>query len=123
MEHLRLNRAFPVVLAAALAGGPAAARAATDLGAQARQIARHQVEKFGKGYATRIDHNRHIVYVSALDDGHLRETIQLLSSFTDAYRRALPSTRPAWNVTVVLPTVDDYKKLPLPFPDCAGFYN
>ncbi|HUU21667.1 MAG TPA: PDZ domain-containing protein [Phycisphaerae bacterium] len=123
MEALRLNRAFPVVLAAALAGGPAAAHAATDFGAQAKEIARRQVEKFGKGYAARIDPSRHIVYVSALDDGHLRETIQLLSSFTDAYRRALPSTRPAWNVTVVLPTVDDYKKLPLPFPDCAGFYN
>ena len=125
--HRRIpKRAF---LAAALAamgcllGGPQAGRGATDYVAQADQIAKAQLQRFGKGYNARVDRNRHIVYVSALDDGHLKQTIQLLSAFTDAYRRTLPSEKPAWNVTVALPATEDYRKLTLPFANCVGFYN
>lgn len=126
MDPRAANRTLRVAMAVTLGcilAGPSAAPGGTDLNAQAKSVARQQIEKLGQNYTAHIDPSRHIVYVSALDDGHLRETIQLLSAFTDAYRRTLPSTRPAWNVTVVLPAVDDYKKLTLPFPNCAGFYS
>lgn len=125
MYQQAAKRAVPAAIAAALAcilAGPPPAPAA-DLNVQAKSIARQQLQKFGESYGAHVDSTRHIVYVSALDDGHLRKTVQLLSAFTDAYRRTLPATRPAWNVTVILPTVDDYKKLTLPFPDCSGFYS
>jgi hypothetical protein len=94
-----------------------------DLTAEANQIARQQVQQLGQGYSAHIDAVLHIVYVSALDDKHLQETIGLLSAFADAYRRTLPAARPAWNITVVLPSVDDYKKLKRPFEACVGFYS
>jgi len=126
MHHRAGNRVALAAMAGALGcilAAPPVAPAAADLTVQAKRIARQQVEKLGENYTAHIDASRHIVYVSALDDGHLRETIQLLSAFTDAYRRSLPAARPAWNVTVVLPTVEDYRKLTLPFPECVGFYS
>lgn len=108
---------------ACLAARPARAPAGSDLTAQANQIARTQLKRLGDGYAARIDPKRHIVYLSALDEGHLQQTIRLLAAFTDAYRRTLPAARPAWNVTVVLPTADDYRSHKAPSPKCVGFYN
>ena len=117
---LRRYLAAATVLCAATR---ATGAAPTDLTAQARQIARDQLKQFGTGYTARIDPARHVVYVSALDTEHLRQTVALLAAFTDAYRRTLPAARPAWNVTVVLPTADDYRKLELPLEKCVGFYQ
>lgn len=104
----------------ALSGGAAAA---TDLTAEAHRIAKVQTERFGEGYTARVDLQRHIVYVSALDDRHLEQTVQRLAAFAEAYRRTMPASRPAWNITVILPTVEDYRKLDLPHERCAGFYS
>ena len=100
--------------------GPSSSR---DYQGEAKGIAAKQLEQFGKGYSARYDNNRHILYVSALDEAHLKETIGLLAAFTEAYRRTLASDRGEGNITVVLPTAEDYKKLELPFPDCVGFYS
>ena len=110
-------------LAAILLGAATAAVAGPDLDAEADQTAARQVEKFGKGYAARIDRDRRIIYVSALDEQHLRETIALLTAFADSFRRELALAEPAWYVTVVLPAADDYRKLKLPHADCRGFYD
>jgi hypothetical protein len=99
------------------------ARAQDDLTAEANQIACQQLEQFGKGYTARVDPSRHIVYVSALDEAQLQQTVNLLVAFADAYRRTLPTCRVGWNVVVCLPTVDDYHKLKLPFEGCTGFYT
>ena len=99
------------------------AHAAGDFVAEANRIAQSQLKKLGKGYTAKIDPTRHIVYISALDDAHLRKTIALLSAFTDAYRRTLPAAKPAWNITVVLPTADDYRTFSPPFAGCIGFYS
>ena len=95
----------------------------TDLGGEATRIAREQLRRFPEGYTAHIDPRRHIVYISALDDKHLQATIRCLGAFTDAFRRTMPVSRPAWNITVVLPTVDDYRKLKLPHEKCIGFYS
>lgn len=94
-----------------------------DYHSDAKRISKQQLSQFGKGYTARYDNNRHILYISALDNGHLNQTVGLLSAFTEAYRRTLPSARVEGNITVVLPTAEDYKKLKLPFPECAGFYS
>lgn len=91
--------------------------------AEAKRLAARQIEQFGEDYKARYDSGRHILYVSALDDAHLGQTMQLLSAFADGYRRTLPSDRGKDIVTVVLPTADDYQQLELPFPKCVGFYN
>jgi len=97
-----------LLLVAALAP---AAMGAEDLIAQDRQCARRELERCGDQYVARIDHHRHIVYVSALDDEHFRQTAALLTAFTDAQRRTLLDGRPAWTITIVLPTADDYPRL------------
>jgi len=111
-----------LALGLAVPGGTAYA-SSRNYSAEAKRIAAKQLKQFGKGYSARYDNNRHILYISALDNTHLNQTVVLLSAFTQAYRRTLPSSRSEGNITVVLPTAEDYKKLELPFPDCAGFYN
>ncbi len=84
---------------------------AGDLLVDAQAIAKREQARFPDGYRCQIDTQRHIVYVTALDDTHLRATQQLLTAYTDAHRQTL-FTRPLpWNVTVVLPAVTDYRKL------------
>jgi len=90
---------------------PAAVNARNDLSAQAEQIARTELERLGQPYVAEIDRSRHIIYLSALDADHRRRTQQLLSAFTDAQRRTLLDKRLPWNLTVVLPTVDDYREM------------
>ncbi len=97
--------------------------ASRDYNAEAKRISAKQLSQFGKGYSARYDNNRHILYISALDDAHLNQTVVLLSAFTQAYRRTLVNGRGEGNITVVLPTAEDYKKLELPFPGCVGFYS
>lgn len=112
------------VLALGLAGAGGSAYASSrDYHAEAKRISAKQLSQFGKGYSARYDNNRHILYISALDDTHLDQTVVLLAAFTQAYRRTLPSGRGEGNITVVLPMAEDYKKLELPFPGCVGFYS
>lgn len=124
---VRSLRPAAAAMALVALGWAATAQAAPnpsrDYQGEANRIAAKQLEQFGKGYSARYDNNRHILYVSALDEAHLNETIGLLAAFTEAYRRTLASDRGEGNITVVLPTAEDYRKLELPYPDCAGFYS
>ena len=90
--------------------------------AEARTIVQHQLKRFGPDYQGRFDLPRHLVYVSALDEQHFRRTAQALALFADGFRKTLGVARPQWIITVVLPTVEDYRPL-APAKDVAGFYS
>ena len=92
------------------------------LQAEAKRIAVAQLKLLGKGYQARFDANRRLIYISALDDEHFDETAALLACFTDALRKTLLPTPLPWNVTVVLPTTEDYKTL-APAEGISGFYR
>ena len=100
-----------VALAAAGALAGAGEPKADDLATQADELLKAQLKKMGEGYSGLVDRERHIVYVSALDEEHFRQTRELIASYVDAQRRTLLETPLAWNLTVLLPTVDDNRKL------------
>ncbi|MCK4601127.1 MAG: hypothetical protein KAU28_01590, partial [Phycisphaerae bacterium] len=92
------------------------------LKAEAEQIAAAQLKRFGEHYEAKLDATRHLIYISTLDDEHFRETAALLAGFADAMRKTLFPTPLPWNVTVVLPTSEDYDPL-APAKNVKGFYN
>ncbi len=124
MRPIRRNFACLALVAVLLgpAGGSRRLLRADDLLAEAKDIAERRVEQFGQGYKARIDTRRRIVYVSALDDEHLRQTIALVSAYIDAQQRTLLDEPLRWNVTILLPTVEDYRPL-APAANVIGFYQ
>ena len=93
-----------------------------NLTAEAAALAKTQLEYFGQGYAAHTDTRRRLVYISALDEKHFRQTMLLLSAVADAHHKTLFLEPPTWNVTVILPTVQDYKPL-APADNVLGFYR
>lgn len=89
---------------------------------EAERIARTYLRRFGKSYKARHDPARSLVYVSALDDDHYAETANLLGAYGDAFCKTLAVSRPRRAVTVLLPTVDDYRPL-APAKNITGFYK
>jgi hypothetical protein len=81
-----------------------------ELAAEAKSLAEAALGHYGQGYTTRIDNQRHIVYVSAVDQKTLDHVVALLGSYADQERRALFPEPLLWNMTVVLPTLADYRK-------------
>jgi hypothetical protein len=63
----------------------------------------------GGKYVTREDPSRNLLYISALDETHFKETQVLLANFTDAIHRTLFQTRLQWDLTIILPTAEDFK--------------
>ncbi len=116
--------AFALILVAAVvASRSAASSPKADLTSEAHRLARKYLKKMGKGYTAHIDNRRHIVYVSALDDEHRRRTQNLLSAFADAQKKTLLGRPLPWNLVVILPTAEDYKKLAVgvELENSAGF--
>ena len=116
-----------VILTVATAASPAlpaqaAAADARDLAAEARRLAELHRRRFGAGYATHIDRHRQIVYVSARDEKTFRKVERMLGHYADAQRDLLFPRPLLWNVTVVLPTLRDYRKSAPP-RDVAGYYR
>jgi hypothetical protein len=94
----------------ALAGACAGAEP-TDLATEARSLAQAARQQFGDAYTTRIDDGRHLVYVAAVDAKTLEHAVRVLSEHMDAEQRFLFPRPLAWNVTIILPTVTDYRRL------------
>ncbi|MBE3070814.1 MAG: PDZ domain-containing protein, partial [Planctomycetes bacterium] len=101
---------------------PAAADAGPDLAAEARVLAQANQKHFGAAYRTRIDAARHLVYVSAADARTLDRVVAALSEYADAQAAMLFPDPLPWNVTVVLPTLTDYRASGVP-AGVAGYYN
>ncbi len=99
------------VLAALAVPRPGHAAPPDHLNARAVEIARREVAALGEGYTSRIDRQRHLIYVTALDEAHLRETMDRLDRFHDAFRQTMGSFEAKWNITILLPTVTDYPRL------------
>lgn len=119
----RHRYAIAAVIAVLLPAGPLHAQTTTaPRPTDPEKIAAAHLKRFGKGYVARIDRERKIVYVSALDKKHFDDTVRLLADYTDAQRKTLLTARPPWHVTVILPTVDDYRKL-TPSSKAVGFYH
>jgi len=95
---------------------------ADDLADQASQTARKWLADLPKGYSARYDSERRLLYVSSLDENHLRETMQLLAAYTDAQRAYLLKSSLTWNVTILLPTAADYRRF-RPGESVNGFYR
>jgi len=100
------------------------APAGSDLAAEAKKIVDAGLKKYGEGYISRIDSARHIVYLSAADEQMLGRVMDILGSYADRQRQFLfPGALP-WNMTVVLPTLDDYRRsLPAGLEKAMGFYH
>ena len=96
--------------------------AAARLAEQARAAAAAQLARLGEGYEVRFDSARRLVFVSALDEEHFRQTARLVAKFSDAIRKTLDLSPPTSLVTVVLPTAEDYAEL-RPGEEVTGFYT
>ncbi len=73
------------------------------------------------GYATRIDARRNLKYISALDEKTFRSVNNTLSYYVDLQKNRLFPHDLQWQLTVILPTVQDYRKLS-PVADSLGIY-
>lgn len=87
------------------------------------ELAERTVARFGEGYTSRIDRQRGLVYVSALDEASMDSAVRIVGRHWDAMRERLfspeavrdapaagwapSSPRP---VVIVLPTVEDYRR-------------
>jgi len=110
----------PPAAAPALAKDPPATK--VDLAAEARSLAERWGKNLGQGYTTRIDSRRHIVYVSAVDPAAFAHVVKLLAAVHDAQATGLFPRRLRRNVTVILPTVKDYRRL-VPNAKAHGIYT
>ncbi len=93
-----------------------------DLAAEAKVLAEAAQKHFGSAYVTRIDYGRHLVYVSAADARTFDRVVATLSEYADAQRSLLFPLPLQWNVTVVLPTLTDYRGAGVP-AGVAGYYD
>ena len=120
-------RAFVLVGVVAVFGGRAAADGyvfgtsprrtapATEV-ARPTRPSRNDADK--KKYLVYVDNQLRLKYISALDRTHLEETVGILQALASNFRRTMACGTPAWEITVVLPTADDYAKM---MPTSASF--
>jgi len=92
------------------------------LAAEAKALAEAAQKRYGPGYTTEIDGRRHIVYVSALDSYARGRAAGILGAYSDQQRQILFRRPLPWNVTVILPTLSDYRR-PQPMFSFAGHYE
>jgi hypothetical protein len=92
------------------------------LAAEAKAMTEASQKKYGAGYVTQIDNQRHIVYVSTLDTYTMGRVTAMLGAYMDQQRRFLFRQPLSWNVTVILPTLSDYQR-PLATASFAGHYD
>ncbi len=93
-----------------------------NLNAEAEKLVKKWTDRLGEGYITRVDSRRHLVYVSAVDKKALTRVTRLLGAYHDAQRKMLFPKPLQWNVTVILPTLKDYRKL-VPNIKAYGIYS
>ena len=92
------------------------------LAAEAKALAEASQKRYGAGYVTQIDNQRHIVFVSTLDTHTMGRVTASLGAYMDQQRRFLFRQPLSWNVTVILPTLSDYRR-PQATGSFAGHYD
>ena len=117
---LLMGMASPTVIVILAANVVAADRG--GLQAEAGLIARKHLRAFGDGYHAARDSKRNLLYVTALDRDRLGQTAQLLTAFADAFQKTLRTDPPKWNITIVLPTTADYRRISL-HKSARGYYR
>lgn len=110
------------VACACAAPDPDTREAAAALAEEANAAAARQLARLGEGYEVRFDDHRRLIFVSALDAEHFRQTALTLAGMSDAIRKTLAMQPPQTNVMIVLPTAEDYVRL-RPSEEVAGFYT
>jgi hypothetical protein len=110
-----------VALLCSPAIGAPAGRVATS-SSKAPEPPTSQPVRLGSGYSRVADRERKLYYVSALDAEHFAMTAGLLGKFSDAFNETLRAQRPQWRIIILLPTVEDYRRL-APTKDVVGFYR
>jgi hypothetical protein len=102
----------------AAAAEAVAIRRALDL--EAKQLRQRAAREY-PGYHTAVDRRRRLVYVSAIDRHRLGIVTGLLGRYGEVLRKRLFTHPPRWNVTVLLPTVRDFRRL-VDRPGVFGVY-
>ncbi len=122
------TKAMVILIALFVGVGPAAQPAAPpapipdSVRSEIRAIAKEHLQRLGETYRVHFDRDRNLLYISALDDEHLKETMKLLSGFSDAFHRMLKTSNAPWIITIVLPTAEDYRSLAAN-ENVRGFYE
>ena len=93
-----------------------------DLEAEAEILAKKWADNLGTGYITQTDSRRRLVYVSAVDQKAIAHAMQLLGAYHDMQQKTLFPEPLRWNVTIILPTLKDYRKL-IPLAEAYGIYS
>jgi hypothetical protein len=94
-----------------------------ELYRQAEVIGRALVQYLGAGYAFRIDFPHHLVYVYVQDKSTIQLAVaKILGIYADAEQAMLFHSPLQWNVTILIPKLEDYRRL-VPLGDAAaGIY-
>ena len=114
---------FTAVLSGQTTGPTAAGdKSATAPADDADSIMEATPKQLPPGYQSRFDARRNIVYISALDVKTLGLVMRLLGKYCDAQQDLLFSQPLRHNVTVILPTLRDYRRM-IPEAKAHGFYD
>ncbi len=95
-----------------------------ELAAEANEISRILLDRLGPSYSSQIDSSRRVVFITALDVKTSQMAIQVIRRHLDALRRTGFDQPFRRNLTILLPTVRDYRKLVAgKNPEASGFYS
>jgi len=79
-------------------------------------------QEFGEGYAYEMDDKRKLIFATNLSMEVLQELKKRLNRFADNHWAFLFKNRPSYYITIVCPSVQDFRKR-VPNPAVGGFYN
>jgi hypothetical protein len=95
-----------------------------ELAAEANEISRILLDQLGPSYSSQIDSSRRVVFITALDARTSRMAIRVIRRHLDALRKTGFEKPFRRNLTILLPTVRDYRKLVAgKNPEASGFYS
>ncbi|MFP4355230.1 MAG: PDZ domain-containing protein [Phycisphaerae bacterium] len=95
-----------------------------ELASEANEISRILLQRLGEGYTSQIDSRRRVVFITSLDAETSRMAVRVIRTHLDALRKTGFDQPFGRNLTILLPTVRDYRKLVAgKNPEASGFYS
>lgn len=79
-------------------------------------------KEFGEGYTYEIDEKRKLIYASKTSKELLERIKKFLNRYADAMRRYIFTNKPTYYITILCPTIEDFRKR-VPDPSVGGFYR